>query len=77
MENKNLTIAAVALAGFLLLALLLNVFLVPRITAKVIEELKRSYTPGPYDPGFDPDKVNPNALRNSEVSTTQIPAFQD
>lgn len=34
-----------------------NITLTERITSKVMESLKRDYTPGPYDPGFDPDKV--------------------
>lgn len=34
-----------------------NITLTQRITNKVMENLKRDYTPGPYDPGFDPDKV--------------------
>jgi len=73
MENKNLLLGVVGLGVFLAFILLLNVFLVPKITKNVIQELKREYTPGPYDPGFDPDKVNPNAMR-SEVSETQIHA---
>lgn len=36
----------------------------PALQAKikdgVIEDLRTNYTPGPYAPGFDPDKVNPN-----------------
>lgn len=71
MENKNLVLGVIGLGLFLVLALLLNSVLVPKITRNVIQELKREYTPGPYDPGFDPDKINPNLLR-SEVSETQI-----
>lgn len=73
MENKNLLLGVVGLGVFLVFVLLLNSFLVPKITKSVIQELKREYTPGPYDPGFDPDKVNPNVIR-SEVSETQIHA---
>ena len=28
------------------------------VTKQVIKELRMEYTPGPYSPGFDPDKVN-------------------
>lgn len=71
MENKNLLVCVAGLGLILGLILFVNGFLVPKITKNVIQELRREYTPGPYDPGFDPDKVNPNALR-SEVSETQI-----
>lgn len=30
-----------------------------KISDKVIEKLKREYVPGPYQPGFDPDKIEP------------------
>lgn len=36
-----------------------NLVLAPKITARVMDELKRDYVPGPYEPGFDPDKVPP------------------
>lgn len=71
MENKNLVLVVVGLGLFLGLVLFVNNFLVPKITKNVIQELRREYTPGPYDPGFDPDKVSPNSFR-SEVSETQI-----
>lgn len=32
-------------------------------TKAVINNLQKSYSPSPYSPGFDPDKVNPDALR--------------
>lgn len=67
MENKNLLIGVLGLTLVLFLVFLANSFLVPKITRNVIQELKREYSPGPYDPGFDPDKVNPNLFR-SEVS---------
>jgi hypothetical protein len=71
MENRSLLIGVVGLSAFLFLILFLNLFFVPKITRDVIQELKREYTPGPYDPAYDPDKINPNLLR-SEVSETQI-----
>lgn len=51
-----------ALVAFFLLALIgvvavNNVVLTNKIAGRVIESLKRDYVPGPYQPGFDPDKV--------------------
>jgi hypothetical protein len=69
MQNKILIIASVIL-GLLLVVLLGNELLINKISNRVIEQLKRDYVPGPYDPGFDPDKVNPSVFR-SEYSTTQ------
>lgn len=72
MQNKNLLIAAAAVTSVLFLSVLAKNYLVENITRNVMQELKRSYTPGPYDPGFDPDKVNPNSFRQSEFSTTEL-----
>jgi len=51
----------VALMLFVLLGTIIvnNLVLTEKITAKVMQNLKRDYAPGPYDPGFDPDKVPP------------------
>lgn len=55
-ENFNF----VVLLGVLIGALLVNnLVLTNKIANRVIESLKRDYVPGPYDPGFDPDKVPP------------------
>lgn len=41
-----------------------NVIMVRKVTDRVIQQLKRDYVPGPYDPGYDPDKVPPKAFQN-------------
>jgi hypothetical protein len=71
--NKNLLILIASLTGILFFVVFLNNYLVERITDKVINELKRTYTPGPYDPGYDPDKVNPSYFREPELSKIQVP----
>jgi hypothetical protein len=51
---------------FLYLVLISGVLLYPRLVDKIqsdavrgtIEEIKRSYSPSPYGPGLDPDKVD-------------------
>lgn len=59
MTTESLKTTAVLLA-FLILGLAVNnVIVTKRVTDKVLESLKRDYVPGPYEPGFDPDKVPP------------------
>lgn len=36
-----------------------------KITQQVIQGLKRDYVPGPYEPGFDPDKVPPGSIKKN------------
>jgi hypothetical protein len=59
MTKENLNLVAFML--FILIGVLFinNLTLTNKITEKVIENLKRDYVPGPYSPGFDPDKVPP------------------
>lgn len=58
MQERLLTVVLFLFA--LISALFVNnYFLVDKVTNKVIENLKREYVPGPYEPGFDPDKVPP------------------
>lgn len=44
-------------------------FLYPSyVTNRVIKELRMEYTPGPYAPGFDPDKVNPRLFTELKLN---------
>jgi hypothetical protein len=60
MQEKKLVFTVAGL--FILLGAVFfgkDVF-VKKVTAEVIKELRREYAPGPYSPGFDPDKVDPS-----------------
>ena len=63
---------------FLYLVLITAVLFYPRFLDKIksdavrgtIEEIKRSYSPSPYGPGLDPDKVD--VIRIKEEIDEQI-----
>lgn len=57
MTRDNLGLIVFFLMALVGVLLVNNVVLTAKITDKVIEQLKRDYVPGPYQPGFDPDKV--------------------
>lgn len=59
MTKENLNLIAIMLFILIGVLFLNNLTLTNKITEKVIENLKRDYVPGPYEPGFDPDKVPP------------------
>jgi len=44
-----------------------------KVSERVIEKMQRDYAPGPYHPGFDPDKVNPEFFRNQQPPNYQQP----
>jgi hypothetical protein len=62
----------------LVCAILMGVLLVggpafqDKVKTDVIEDLRSNYTPGPYAPGFDPDKVNPNFWRGQQLPAQQM-----
>ena len=61
MNNKNLIVAAVTLTVVLFATISFNL-VVNQIADRVIQKL--NYVPGPYQPGFDPDKVDPAIFRS-------------
>lgn len=46
-------------------------FLMKKITDNVIKSLRKEYVPGPYKPGFDPDKV-PDLNQRKTTSNFEI-----
>lgn len=69
--NKNLMFAVV-----LLIAVGATIFVggkvfVDKVAEKVIDKLQRDYTPGPYQPGFDPDKVDSNFFNKNQPKKQQ------
>lgn len=63
MSSDNLKAAAAFLCVLVVVLAVNNVLLTSRITSRVLESLKRDYVPGPYEPGFDPDKVPPKPAK--------------
>lgn len=62
-NNKMFWVVAI----FTVLNLVLLVgskFVISKTADKVIEKLQKEYSPSPYGPGIDPDKVNPNTLKD-------------
>jgi hypothetical protein len=62
--NKNILIVAIIAVLFVVFTAVGSKILVDKVSVKVIEKLSKDYAPGPYSPGFDPDKVDPNFFRN-------------
>lgn len=60
MIKEHLNLLSLILFFFIAILFVNNLVLTEKITNRVIENLKRDYVPGPYEPGFDPDKVPSN-----------------
>ena len=42
-------------------------FIIQKTTDKVIEKLQKEYSPSPYGPGLDPDKVEKDNLKKQKA----------
>lgn len=60
-EDLKLTVACLFV---LIFSVLINTFATTdKVAERVVQKLKRDYVPGPYEPGFDPDKVPPGSIK--------------
>jgi hypothetical protein len=57
--EKNLVGVIIGLALVVGSVFAITHLLVDKVANKVIERLQKDYSPSPYGPGFDPDKVTP------------------
>jgi len=58
MNNRNLIWVVIGLVLALLLAGFVNKYLVDKVADRVIQKLQTEYSPSPYGPGIDPDKLD-------------------
>jgi hypothetical protein len=65
-HNKWFWILGVVLI-FNIGAFVMSKVIVNKAADKVIQKLQKEYSPSPYGPGFDPDKVNPEAFRSNAI----------
>ena len=61
-ENK-LFLPLVTLAALLLFLVLGNKIVIDKVADRVIQKLQKEYSPSPFAPGFDPDKIDVNKIR--------------
>jgi hypothetical protein len=51
------------LAVVFLFLVLGNKIVIDKVADRVIQKLQREYSPSPFAPGFDPDKIDVNKIR--------------
>ena len=56
--NEKLKWAVGILVGVLLIAVVGGNFFVNKVADRVIQRLQKEYSPSPYGPGLDPDKID-------------------
>jgi hypothetical protein len=66
LKNK-LFWACIGLLMFNMFVFVVGKAVVAKAADEVIERLEKDYSPSPYGPGFNPDKANPEALRQDKL----------
>ena len=72
MSNENITKnwvfwLLIAVTVFNFSAFFFGKLAINKISDEVIQKLKKEYSPSPYGPGIDPDKVDPDAFRGNQT----------
>lgn len=70
-NNKKYFVEIGLLCTFMVVIAIGNRLLVDKITEKVIQKLQKKYSPSPYGPGFDPDKLDLEKIKNLPVKPVQ------
>lgn len=77
LKNNKMFWVLIVVTIFNIGAFLLGKVVIDKAADRVIQKLQKEYSPSPYGPGFDPDKVNPNAFKGAkqyfEMRTTGEP----
>jgi hypothetical protein len=52
-------------------------FLVDKVAERVIRKLQKQYSPSPYGPGFDPDKLDLEKIKTVPLKTKYEGSWED
>ena len=63
-KTNKLLLIAVALTLSLIAVGITSKFLVDKVADRVIQKLQKEYSPSPYGPGIDPDKLDAQKIEN-------------
>jgi hypothetical protein len=69
LTNNKLFWVVIVLVAALLIVGVGGKFLVDKVSDRVIQKLQKEYSPSPYGPGFDPDKIDAEKLRQGTPPT--------
>lgn len=67
LKNNKLFWVVVAFGIFNLVALVGGKIIIDKAADRVIEKLQKDYSPSPYGPGLDPDKIDPESLKKQQT----------
>lgn len=66
LKNNKMFWVLIVVTIFNIGAFMVGKVVIDRAADRVYDKLRKEYSPSPYSPGFDPDKVNPDAFKSSK-----------
>lgn len=66
LKNNKIFWVLVVVTIFNIGAFFIGKVIIDKTADRVIHKLQKEYSPSPYGPGFDPDRVSPDAFRASK-----------
>lgn len=76
-DNNRLLWIVIALAVVMIGIGIGSKVLVDKVADRVIFKLQKEYSPSPYGPGIDPDKLDAEKILKSPVSTPELQIGND
>jgi hypothetical protein len=67
-NNSKLLWVVIVLTVIMVVVGLGSKVLVDKVADRVIQKLQKEYSPSPYGPGIDPDKLDPEKLRKGPAN---------
>jgi len=66
LKNNKMFWVLIVVTIFNVGAFLLGKVVIDKAADRVIQKLEKEYSPSPYGPGFDPDRVKPDAFKGAK-----------
>ena len=63
LKDNKLFIPMTIIASLVFFVIVCNKIIVDKVADRVIQKLQKEYSPSPFAPGFDPDKIDINKIK--------------
>lgn len=70
MNNNKVTYIAAGVVGILVLLFIFDKVFIPKLVDRIVKDMRKNYVPGPFEPGYDLDKVDPSFIRPKSLGQT-------
>lgn len=77
LKNNKILGILVVVTIFNIGAFIIGHIIVEKTTERVLQRLKKEYSPSPYGPGYDPDKLRPEIFNSPKLNSKTKVMFDE